>query len=81
MRFLQAALTIFVVMAIAAVAFAYSGIFNVAATEQHDPVSNWLMQTTRSKSIEARSGSVQLPDLSDEKRRLAGINEFAKMCA
>jgi mono/diheme cytochrome c family protein len=81
MKSLQTAITVCVILVIAAIAFAYSGLFNVAATEQHDAVSNWLLKTTRSKSIQARSGSIKVPDLNDEELRLAGINDFDSMCA
>ena len=81
MKIIQSVVTVLVILAIAAIAFAYSGIFNVAATEQHDAISGWLMKTTRSKSIDARAGSIQVPDLSDENLRLAGINDFDSMCA
>ncbi len=81
MKFLISALTLIVILGIAAIAFAYSGIFNVAATEKHDPISSWLLKTTRSKSIEARASTVQVPDLSDKMLQLAGINDFDSMCA
>jgi len=81
MKLIQTAITVGVILAISAIAFAYSGLFNVAATEQHDVVSNWLLKTTRSKSIEARAGSIKVPDLGDEELRLAGINDFDSMCA
>ena len=81
MKFLRAGLTVIVILGIAAIAFAYSGMLNVAATEQHDPVSGWLLKIIRSKSIEARSGSIQTPDLGDGELRLAGINDFDSMCA
>ncbi len=80
MKLIQAALSLIVILAVAVVAFAYSGVFNVAATEQHDPLSNWLLETTRDKSIDSRASSVQVPDLSDEKMRLAGLNDFDSMC-
>jgi len=80
MRFIQVVLAFVVIFAIGAVAFAYSGIFNVAATEKHDPVTHWLLKTTMRKSIAARAGDVQVPDLSEQEMRLAGINDFDSMC-
>lgn len=70
-----------VIFSFTAVAFAYSGIFNVAATERHGSVSSWLLEVTRSKSIAARSRGIAVPDLDDEKLQLAGVNDFNSMCA
>ena len=61
--------------------FVYSGLFNVAATASHDPVTNWLLTKTRIRSIEMRVGDIKVPDLDDEKLQLAGINDFNSMCA
>lgn len=69
------------VLIIAPLAFVYSGIFNVAATATHDPVTNWLLTQTRIRSIEVRSKGIEVPDLDDEKLQLAGINDFNSMCA
>ncbi len=80
MNILKSVLAIMLVFGIAVIGFAYSGIFNVAATQSHDPVSSWLLETTRERSIEARLSDIQAPDLSDEKLRLAGINDFDSMC-
>jgi len=80
MKFLTSALIVIVILGIAAVAFAYSGIFNVAATEQHDPITGWLLKTTRSESIDARASAVKVPDLNDKMLQLAGINDFDSMC-
>lgn len=81
MNFIKALIAVALLLGITGIAFVYSGIFNVAATQNHDPVSNWLLETTRERSIEARLGGIQAPDLGDETLRLAGINDFDSMCA
>ncbi len=81
MNILKSVLASVLVLAVGVIGFVYSGIFNVAATQSHDPVSSWLLETTRERSIEARLGDIQTPDLSDEKLRLAGVNDFDSMCA
>lgn len=80
MNILKPVLGIVLVLAVAAIGFAYSGIFNVAATQSHDPLSSWLLETTRERSIETRLGDIQAPDLDDEKLQLAGISDFDSMC-
>lgn len=69
------------VLTIATFAFVYSGIFNIAATASHDPVTNWLIMKTRDRSIEVRSKNIEIPDLENEDLQLAGINDFNSMCA
>ncbi len=81
MKFLMSVITVLILISIAAIAFAYSGIFNVAATENHDPITAWLLKTTRSRSIDTRASAVQVPDLNDEMLQLAGINDFDSMCS
>jgi mono/diheme cytochrome c family protein len=81
MNYLKSLLITAVIFSVATVVFIYSGLFNVAATEQHYPIYHWLLQTTRIKSIEARLDNIQVPDLDDENLQLAGINDFDAMCA
>ncbi|PCI51458.1 MAG: cytochrome C class I protein [Alphaproteobacteria bacterium] len=69
------------VLIIAPLAFVYSGIFNIAATATHDPVTNWLLTKTRNRSIDVRSKGIEIPDLDNEQLQLAGINDFNSMCA
>lgn len=81
MKILKTALGIIVIGGVAVVAFAYSGIFNIAATAQHDPVTNWLLTTVRNRSIEVRAQGINMPDLENEQLQLAGINDFDSMCS
>lgn len=80
MKLLKTALVIIPVIGVGALAFAYSGIFNVAATATHDPVTNWLLEKTRSRSIEVRAKDIKVPDLDNEEIQLAGINDYNSMC-
>lgn len=68
-----------VVALITGVGFAYSGIYNVGATDPHWPISNWFMKTTMQASVERRATVVVVPDLTDEMKR-AGANDFEAMC-
>ena len=61
--------------------FAYSGLYDVAASSPHSGFSNWLMSTTSRASIERRAGSVDVPDLGDDALVRAGANDFDAMCA
>ncbi|MDH4054789.1 MAG: cytochrome c [Gammaproteobacteria bacterium] len=75
--------TLLVVAALAilgAVAFAYSGIYDVRASTPHSGLVHWLLSTTSHASIERQSNDVQVPNLSDPTMARAGANDFAAMC-
>jgi mono/diheme cytochrome c family protein len=61
--------------------FAYSGLYNVAASSPHSELSNWLMSTTLRASIKRRAGGIDLPNLDDDVLVRAGANDFDAMCA
>lgn len=68
------------IIALAAIGFAYSGIYNVSASASHSGFVQWLFSTTSHASIERHAGAVATPDLDDESLVLAGINDFNSMC-
>lgn len=68
-------------LAAMAAAFVYWGAYNIAADEPHWPLTERLLETVRTRSIDARAGSLSVPgDLDDEKRVLAGAGQYAEMC-
>ncbi len=66
---------------IAALVFAYSGLYNVAASEPHSGVVAWFLSTVSEESVESRSADIEVPDLSSLEMRLAGISDYDEMCA
>lgn len=60
---------------------AYSGIYNVAATDEHWPVTRWLMHEVKEHSIALRADDLRAPDLSGRDRLLAGAAAYDRMCA
>lgn len=50
-----------IVIILLALAYIYSGIFNVAADKPDNPVFAWVLETTRERSIETRADKVVLP--------------------
>jgi mono/diheme cytochrome c family protein len=63
-------------------AVVYSGVFNVAATDHHWPITRWIMETARTHSIKARAAGIQVPPgLDDEARLVMGTEHFADHCA
>ena len=67
-------------LAAGAMAFIYSGIYDVSASTPHGAVSSWVMETTMHSSVERRASQIEVPDLGDESLVLAGVNDFEEMC-
>ncbi|WP_052367950.1 c-type cytochrome [Algiphilus aromaticivorans] len=75
-------LTVIVVIApLAAVGFAWSGLYNVAATDTHLPVTHWLLETTVRRSVARHADGIAAPKLGAREQWLAGINDYEAMCA
>jgi len=70
-----------VIVVIGAVGIALSGWINVGASSPHSPAANWLLGSASHASIERRARQVTVPDLDDPELSLAGVNDFAAMCA
>ena len=70
-----------VVAVIGAIAFAYSGLYDVSASSPHGGFANWLLSATSHASVERRARDIAVPDLGDESLKLAGVNDFSAMCA
>lgn len=60
--------------------FIYSGIFNVAALEQHGPVANWLFHTVALHSIGRRASDIAVPKLDDPARIAQGLVLYRQNC-
>lgn len=69
-----------VVLVVVAVAFVYSGVYDVGADDPHSKLVAATMQTLRERSIDARAGRLAVPDLEDSQRILEGAGHYAAMC-
>ena len=65
---------------VGAVAYMYSGLYDVSASTPHSALSNWAMSTTMRASIERRARDIPVPDLNDDALVRAGVNDFEAMC-
>jgi mono/diheme cytochrome c family protein len=77
------ALTVAVVLAalgIGAILFAWSGIYNIAATEPHWDVTTSFIQALRDRSIASRSSDIHPPELDDPQYRKAAFSHYHGMC-
>jgi mono/diheme cytochrome c family protein len=67
---------------LAGIAFIYSGLYDVAATNLHWPVTRWAMETARMRSIKAHAAGIQVPHGLDKPAQLQiGVEHFATHCA
>ncbi len=80
MRFIAAFVISCAIIAAGAVAFAYSGLFDVAATSPHGGVVAWFASTTSDNSIERRAQHVQVPVISGADRVVEGAGEYDEEC-
>lgn len=81
MKIVSAIAVAAVVTLLGVIAFAYSGLYDVAASSPHSGFTSWLLSTTSNASVRRRSQDVSVPDMDDEALVLAGINDFDAMCA
>jgi mono/diheme cytochrome c family protein len=64
-----------------AIGFAYTGLYDVAASSPHSGFLNWLLSTTSHASVERRARDIEVPNLERSALILAGVNDFKGMCA
>ena len=63
-----------------AAVFVSSGVYNIAADDHHTRVVLALIEQLRDRSIAARARSIEVPDLQDSARILAGAARYAALC-
>ena len=60
----------------------YTGAYDVAATAPHWPVTHWVMETARIRSIKAHAAGIQGPPGFDDPANIPmGVEHFAAHCA
>ena len=74
-------LGLLVLVGVGAGAFIWSGAYDIAADEPHWPLTAWVMNTTRERSIAARASGIVVPDLNDESQIRTGAGNYDAMCA
>ncbi|WP_111497055.1 MULTISPECIES: c-type cytochrome [Marinobacter] len=82
MRFLYGVVATLLVMVLSGLAFVYSGVYNVTATEAHGPIGQWALHTTMRQSVASRAVDIEVPaDLSDEAMIRQGARAYDQLCA
>lgn len=69
-----------VVLIGAAILFIYSGIFNIAASDPHNPAVRWVLETTMRQSVKARAEEVAVPELGDPAMVARGGRHYRESC-
>ncbi|MGZ3218318.1 c-type cytochrome [Paracoccus sp. T5] len=59
---------------------AYTGTYNVAASDQHADAVRWTLDTTMRRSVERRSGGVELPETFSDELVAQGAHHYAESC-
>lgn len=78
---MRSALLILLVLAIAGAGLVWSGLYDVAADRPHSRPVQALLTALRERSIAARAGELQVPDLSDAELIRQGAGNYDAMCS
>ncbi|HKY61265.1 MAG TPA: cytochrome c [Gemmatimonadota bacterium] len=70
-----------VLLAVACLAFVYSGIYNVAATQPHSRAERWLLRTLMERSVRGHVDDVPEPPAESEALLATGFHHYDAMCA
>lgn len=70
-----------VAVIVGGIVFIYSGVYNVAAVDPHNPVVSWALEATMHRSVAARADGIAAPARFDEAQVRKGAENFSSMCA
>ncbi len=73
-------LIVFLVLAVGAGIFVYSGIYNIGADDRHTRPVEAMLQLLRERSIQVRAADLAVPNLDDPQLALKGAGHYAAMC-
>lgn len=69
-----------VLFGVGAIAFIYSGLYNVAATDSHLGIVRWALNTTQTHSVSARADEVPPRAAMDQETLAHGFSHYNEMC-
>jgi mono/diheme cytochrome c family protein len=71
-----------VIFVLAAGGVIYAGFYDVAATSPHWPITAWLLETARTRSIKAQAAGINVPPgIDDPAKVIIGVEHYAAHCA
>lgn len=65
---------------ISAAVVMYTGVIDVAATNPHQPVTNFILSTTMDNSVRAHAKGITAPPLDDAAMVTEGFRHYREMC-
>jgi len=80
-RFLKTALVLAVIVVGGAIAYAYSGYYDVSVGTGHNAVTHWFLSTLRYNSIKRRAEELEVPPMNDRDMVRAGAVSYDQGCA
>jgi mono/diheme cytochrome c family protein len=80
MKYLLTVVIVLACLGLGAVIFAWSGIYNIAATKPHWGITSSFIGMLRNRSIAVRSEDIQAPNLDDPKLKEAGFPHYHETC-
>jgi len=81
MGFIKTVIFIFILLIAGGIVFIYSGTYNIAATEPHSLLTQWVFNTTKKYSVKKHSEHIARPKLSDDSLVKKGFDHYENMCA
>ena len=70
----------FAFVAVAAVTFIYSGVYDIAATTLHADFTHRVIRTVMEQSVKRQARDIKVPELDDPEKVHAGFKNFHAMC-
>lgn len=80
MKYVLTVVIVLAILVVGAFLFAWSGIYNIAATAPHWDITLSFIEMLRDRSIAVRSDNIQAPNLSDPKLEEAAFSHYHGMC-
>jgi len=80
-HFMKTALVLAGIVIGGAIAYAYSGYYDVSVGTGHNALTHWYLETLRHHSIERRAAQLEVPPLADEEMIRNGAIGYNQACA
>lgn len=74
------ALALLVLLGAGALAWIYSGEYNVAASKPHTGLGAWALETVMKNSVRDHAAGIRVPPLDDSSLVATGLHHFQEMC-
>ena len=80
MNCIKGFLGLLVVAVIAGVVVMFSGVINIAATDPHNPITEFILGTTMDNSVRYHAKGITAPPLDDAGMVMDGFRHYREMC-